>query len=297
MRQVVACEYCGSLNVDRVKCENCGAVLPFDIKPAPPKVASATPDTPDVFIVYPPEGKRLAEMGRRPPLLARLGCGLLSWGIVLLALVSGTVIGVAGFSIYDDYLALQERGIVREGRVLDKRISTSDDSDTYYLRYGYPYQGQAYEHEQIVSEGLYNSYRVGATIPVRLDPQNPGLSRIDGTQNYDDAIFAWWCGTLVSVGVPLLFFASAQAARRRRRLARNYQVVMGKVFKVQGAIDEEDKVYKITLTYRFISPQSGKVCQKTLRDIARSDLDPDRLPTVGTPVKVAYLDDKTFEVL
>jgi hypothetical protein len=116
----------------------------------------------------------------------RLGArtGPASIGCLLLFLIPFLVIGifVVGWTInsWQRYHALNQLGEAGTGEIIDKRISSGDDSDIYYLRYAYSHNGTTYSSEQSVEWNIYNSAEIGATVDIEYVPSNPQISTLAG---------------------------------------------------------------------------------------------------------------------
>jgi hypothetical protein len=77
---------------------------------------------------------------------------------------------------------LQTEGVETIARITDKRISSSDDSDTYYVYYTFTASGnderQETSRKDSVSEDFYDQVEYGGSLPVIYVRSNPTIIRI-----------------------------------------------------------------------------------------------------------------------
>ncbi|GAB4331739.1 MAG: hypothetical protein Kow00117_16630 [Phototrophicales bacterium] len=100
--------------------------------------------------------------------------------------------------------------------------------------------------------------------------------------------------TLVTVGVDAVLLAAGWWYRRRWQLAKQGQLIPGKITQVQA--EQRGRYTILTVHYQFTSPKS----YTTIEDVAatiRDDIKADTLPHIGTPITILYLNDKNYRVM
>src|SRR5262249_40626604 len=130
-----------------------------------------------------------------------------------------------------------------------------------------------------------------------LDYSNPGNSQI--------------CVPLALLGLGvicclLLGYIYIRRVLKDRHLAKNGQIIEGKLAKIEGHREkgEGSEGYRVTAWYSFAPPTGNSLSGKN--SLIRNDLvrrrgffrwEYDPLPEPGTPVAVIYLDDKHYRML
>jgi hypothetical protein len=95
-------------------------------------------------------------------------------------------VGMVGISVKEfiDYRQLREDGMVVRGRMIDRYISTSEDSTSYYLVYEFAAANdRIYRDKQSVDRDLYDDFERGGSIQIEYDADNPTLSKVAGTNS------------------------------------------------------------------------------------------------------------------
>ena len=106
--------------------------------------------------------------------------------ISLLVLLLGLLLiaggGLAQWDRIHQERWLQTEGVEAIARITDKRISSSDDSDTYYVYYTFTALGnderQEISRKDSVSEDFYDQVEYGGSLPVIYVRSNPKIIRI-----------------------------------------------------------------------------------------------------------------------
>jgi hypothetical protein len=77
-------------------------------------------------------------------------------------------------------------------------------------------------------------------------------------------------------------------------LRRDGRVLRGRIEAATGPVDSDGDL-TLTVDYAFQSPEGRRLCGTFT--CQRNDLKGEPLPVSGTPVAIAYLDDRTFRPL
>ncbi len=114
---------------------------------------------------------------------------------------------------------LESEGVAAVATVTNKRVSRSDDSDSYYVYYRFVSEGGVtVQDRQSTSRGFYRSVQVGREIPVRYWRGDPEVSEVEeGTAASLRTV--GMIGGLISLAVFLFCGRKAwRTASRARRL-------------------------------------------------------------------------------
>lgn len=282
------CEYCGTENLATETCITCGAAAPSQSEAA----NSITPQSSDIFLLHADNAAYFEGSNSRPASLSNRGCSFCLLVLMLLLLIGIAMVGGA-YIQYQEFLRLRQVGVVTDGQMIERRYSTSDDSTTYYLTYRFQAAEKTYTREQSVKKGRYNRFERGGHLEILYDPQNPHLSRIQGTNNPPTFFMLFGVGwMIVMLGV---FAGFIHGYRQNNKLCKEGFIVYGQIEQIKGQKDSDGDL-QITLEYRFISPQSGQTIRKKDKR-QRNDLKDWPLPMPETPVAIMYLNDNHFSLL
>jgi hypothetical protein len=254
--------------------------------------------------VFNPDNRPLLEAGAPPSaLVSNRNAELIgaTYMILVIGMLLSSLMTVLAILDWMDWAALRDSGTQTDATIIGRRIDNSGESTAYYVSYTYvhtPADGdpRTYRNEERVNRATYDAAEQGqqvaaiytpdeparVTIDVHLEPPWPGLVGI-----------AWSVGFFVVPAVAIIIVARRNM-QITERLRESSSSIHGEVFACTGTGDDDD--YYVRLTYRFQSPTSGKLIQKSQR-LQRDDLSDDDLPAPGTPVVVLYRDDQTFQVL
>jgi hypothetical protein len=88
-----------------------------------------------------------------------------------------------------------------------------------------------------------------------------------------------------------------KADATKANLVRNGQLLTGNILKCSSrtAGDGEEYWHSVRVDYQFVTPQQKTITAHWERD--RDDLDGSKLPAVGCPILVLYLNDTSFALL
>jgi len=281
-----------------------------------------TPVTSDSFsavpasvpMIIPQEGPVTSDdffaSGKKPFLLNRGNEGIVegrsrhiarSWSaytVPLIFLVIMFAVTLMTLPNYQLVTALESRGRSVTGAVANKRYTVSTGksrSTTYYLAYTYTVAGKSYRIEQSVSSGIYNMNNVGGQVTVSYLPENPAQARLGGDDKDDGGIISGFYGTVAGwVAFAITCIFCLNHILRNLRLATQGQLVTGRV--IGAHMSRNKNSYTLALTYAFKSPTTGKTLQRK-ESRGRNVLKLKGAPAYGIPVRVLYVDDKTYRVM
>ncbi len=202
------------------------------------------------------------------------------------------------------YQDLSERQITTTAQVTDKRISSNEDKNTYYMEYSFTYpdqngEPQQYRKEVSTSADTFHQTQIGQPITVYFVPDDPTTSQATPFTIYNTLLLtAILVGITIGVGIVLFRVRRflIRVFQFEHHLEQNGQLLLGTLLDIEGKDDES--TYAITARYRFQSPQGvtldGKYYENS-SDLNR--LANHLLPPAGTPVAVWYANDKTHKIL
>lgn len=230
-----------------------------------------------------------------PASKAMLGCVA---PFMIILVLTGIVIALLAVREWISYDALNERGVVTQGEYID--YGSSDvGSRTYNVYYTYVVEDVEHRGSQVVT-GVQNAQdRVGQTLDVLYDPEQPSLSR-PGTRASTSGRTLMTIGAVIwNIIVVAVVLTLWRVANEPVRLHKAGQLVMGEVldFAAHEHVSNEQLV-SISLRYDFQSPQTQARIEHTHKGLRRrEDLDLDAPPQPGDPVAILYANDQKFEVL
>lgn len=204
-------------------------------------------------------------------------------------------IGMMVMTLRDTYewFVIMQQGMTTTAEYIDRRISSSDDSDSYYVSYEYTVANNLYTYEQHVSEDIYNRAEVGGRVDIVYARSNPEVAAVQGTNNPPIGFILFslvWNGLIFAIIWLLIKFS-----RQQKLLEKNGRLIRGEVLQSTQTKDSDgDLILKVE--YKFQAPESYQVITKTER-AQRNDLKDTPLPERGTPVLILYNNEKHFMLL
>ncbi len=259
-------------------------------------------DTPDDLFLLNPQNRDVATGNAPCPkeYLRNLRV-YLNWSFLCLL----AFILTCGFLFLDGelykYFRLSSAGVTTPATVVDRRISTSDDSTSYYITYEFRYvqpngEPAVQRGEDDVSSGEYERLEPGMQIEVISDPNDPSVSALQLPNIFN---LVWQAPYLVSLVLPAFVFPPLTVFWiicyiKKRKLARDGQLIYGTITHFRSYTDSDDD-FVINMHYQFVTPR-GSTFQNEERRV-RNDLAGQPLPSVGTPIAIWYADDKTYRIL
>lgn len=204
-------------------------------------------------------------------------------------------VGMMLMTLRDTYewFVIMQQGMATTAQYIDRRVSSSDDSDSHYVTYQYTVGDTRYTHEQQVREDMYNRAEVGGRVEVVYARSNPQIAAVEGTNSPPIGFLLFsllWNGIIGGV-----VWFSIKFYRQQKLLEQKGQLIRGEVLNSTQSKDSDgDLILKVE--YRFQAPATYQVITKTER-AQRNDMNEQPLPERGTPVIVLYNDEKHFMLL
>ncbi|HLV36607.1 MAG TPA: DUF3592 domain-containing protein [Spirillospora sp.] len=298
---VWVCRFCGAENTGGSVCASCGAErsarqVADASRKRKPKIEVIHGSYDDVFLLQPANKAFL--LGKRRIISTFSGFGLGCGGLFMLPFLAvGIFVLVLAVIEWRNYHLLNTTGVVVQGTYTGRhQVVDDDDGDiTYYADYEYLVNDTIYTGDHSVSRELYNRVEPGMRVDIRYVPSDPAISRIEGTNGIEEALFftvfaAFW--NLISWAI---FAGMIVSFRRDRRLSRLGKLVRGELLNATSRRDS-DGDYHVTVEYSFVPPDGGDVIFKK-QSAQRNDLKNKPLPAKGSPVMVLYKDRRHFKML
>lgn len=223
---------------------------------------------------------------------SRFGIGCISAFIGVFVLFG---VGMMLMTLRDTYewFVISQQGMTTTARYIDRRVSSSDDSDSYYVTYQYAVNSSDYTREQRVTEAHYNQAEVGGRVDIVYTRSNPQIAAVEGTNSppIGFLLFSllWNAFVWIPIGLGIKFY------RQYKLLEREGKLVQGEILKVSHSLDS-DGDFILKLEYGFKVPGTYQKLSKT-ESAQRNDLKGQDLPVRGTPVVVLYNHEKHFMLL
>jgi len=198
------------------------------------------------------------------------------------------------------------------GQFISQRESR-DDSTSYYITYSFSVDGKNFTKESQVKEETYmrlsqSKYKNDEPLTVKYYSSNPEISAIDKPSIFF-VLFLLLFSLIWNGFVYGIIFFVFYKKRKIDNLSKYGKIIDGKLISCKGYLGEND--FYIKGTYNFSSPVTRQLVQGEFNNITRNDLKPEKIgfmksikgdlnenmPEPDTPVKILYVDDKTFEIL
>lgn len=221
------------------------------------------------------------------------------WEVIFSIIFTAIMIAIYGWFIVTEInernvlQQLEAEGTTTTATIISHRTS-SGKSTTYYVTYQFGVEQpnnppQTYTHEQSVSRNIYN-LGDNAPIAIRYLPNNPNVSRVQGSKRND---WVYPIMGLVFLIFPVLLFHTLNQYLRKKRLEREGQVIMGEL---QACTSRYVKGgYRVDTKYTFLSPMGDEITGKTTSIC--NHLKKQRLPLQGERVAVIYVSDRLHRML
>ncbi len=192
-------------------------------------------------------------------------------GLLLLALIVGSIVLLVGISRQDTANQLRQEGVVTEGTIVNKIkwVTTSSNpgsGTTYKTHYSVTYSFEAENRqvtEEVESRRMYNRVEKGERVNIRYLPRNPSISEIEGGEELQGKASStkFW-GYIIIIGaiVPGLIRGPTWLGWRKFHLSpkgtTQASIVDRRVKK--STSDKGVVSYTYYITYRFTTPESGR---------------------------------------
>jgi hypothetical protein len=247
---------------------------------------------PDVFLLDPRHEAFLAGTGPGP--LPEKNTRVMVGFAFVFALFGAPMLSL---TVHDarQQILLDRAGAPAIAQVLAKREDDSDDATSYLVRYRFRAPGgQPVEAERSVRRRTYRHLQPGDRLAIHYLPGEPGVSRVDEPGAGRQVL---WAGGFMAAWMAAVLGLNAWAwppFLRDRRLRRGCRILRGRVVAAGGQRDG-DGDFNLQLDYAFDSPE-GRALGGRIRAV-REDLADARPPAPGTPLAIAYADERTFRPL
>lgn len=293
------CRFCGTENTGGHYCDSCSAHRAATERavsaPRKPRTKIGADDFEDVFLLQP--GNRRFLTGERQTIVTPLNTP--GSGCALLFLLPFVLVGLfsLGMAVYEwhKYNLLNTTGVVTQGEYIERYYEDDDDGGReYYARYTYEVDGMRLDSSHRIPYEVYNRVERGARVDVLYVPSAPDISRIDGTNGNEEAIFFTIFGVLWNAITWGILIGFVYSHKRDQQLAREGQLVRGELLRTRGTWHKSN--YKLRVDYRFTPPDGDRPLQKS-QTATRNDLKQKPRPEEGTPVAVLYKDRSHFKML
>ncbi len=285
------CSFCGSEVTAQDRCPNCGAERDDKVVFDDETDATSALDA-DQFLMK-PEHQNFV-LGRSKTLSSGARFRLIFPGCFMMMFVLCGLTFLS-FVLNETYqsLLISIQGVAAEARYTDRRISSGDDSDTYYVTYEYTVGGRQFSHQQSVSRTLYDNAEIGGRVQILYARSNPSIAKVVGTNQIQWFIVGFvflWNGIVWLIVIGLI-----NQYRLEKLLEREGKMLKGKILDVSHSTDSDGDL-TLHVKYEFQSPESGKLLSKHER-AQRNDLKHNQMPLFGTPIHVLYYNDRNFMLL
>jgi len=219
-----------------------------------------------------------------------VGCLIIFFGFFLCI---GTMF--LGLSLRDTYewFMISRQGVSNSAQYVDRRISSNDDSDTYFVSFKYRHNGIEYSCEQAVDWNIYSQAEVGRRIDIVYVPSNPQLAKVAGT-NSPPTVMLLFVLVWNAVVYTIIFFALRQYFRMKF-LERNGKLLHGQIIRSTSSTDSDGDL-SLKVEYAFYVVESKNRITKT-ESAQRNDLKGNPLPAPGTLVVVLYYNEHRYMLL
>jgi Protein of unknown function (DUF3592) len=254
----------------------------------------------DVFLLNP--GNRGYLLGKSRRIGDRV---LLRELLPFIGLVPLLLLGLWGMvrfvSVVSEWSQLNRDNTPNVTGTIAERHTSTGKSTTYYVTYGFNANDQAYQREQIVSQGTYARLVEGTPVTVKYLRSDPRISALSGSDSDDTYLISLTIAMVIFIPLLALMLVAMRnmfrqigpKVERKRQLMREGKLVKGQVLSSYGT--ESRGNYRVTVRYGFRAPDSHDVIKLASRN--RNDLTEAALPKAGTTVAVVYVNAKCLELL
>ena len=206
-----------------------------------------------------------------------------------------------------DYENLQNTGTHTDAVITTHNISSYHDKHGTHYNYSISFRYQAtdsagqtqdYYGLQTVTSYTYSNYGIGSKIGIIYDSHNPQNLIIPGDSSRITTLAMFSVLALIFLIIAVLAgIHLARASLYDQKLQSAATVLAGNIVGIDGRwYSGKSAHYTVTVKYEFTDPKTEQ--RHTHRvSFIRNDLHNRPLPLVGTPVAVAYLDERRYEML
>ncbi|MBI1277296.1 MAG: hypothetical protein GC179_04125 [Anaerolineaceae bacterium] len=282
------CTFCGSEVGEALRCPNCGAERTVTGNP----VTSKSVVNPDSFILHQAHYDFVFGNSKSLNRSSFLGVGCLTIFLSIFVIVGVFMLGTALSDTYN-WFAINQSGIGNTAQLTNRRISSGDDSDTYYVSFRFNHNGKNYLREQKVNWDIYNSAEIGGRVDIVYAPSNPQGAKLTGTNSAPTWMLFF--ALIWNAIIGLIVFFVIQQYRRVKFLERHGRMLPGEILESSHSTDSDGDL-SLKVEYTFRTPDSNKRLSKVER-ATRNDLKGQRPPAPGTPVVILYYNEQRYMLL
>jgi hypothetical protein len=246
--------------------------------------------TPNLFLLDPGANRKFVT-GEA----TRIGSSRIMLLLALLFFLIGA--GAIGYVVYGELnaQALEREGTTTNAIIVDGHSTTSTRSGTsYYITYELTVNKQKYRRDVQIAESLYDQLRIGSAVSVRYLMRDPNINMLWGDDFDMTAVNSQRAiGAIVGASGLVIALICMWIDGRNRRISTG-TLLRGTV---TGAKAQNGRkgTYLVTINYTFTTPSGGIINKKAQGN--RPDLRRSGLPTIGTPIAVLYVNDRTVRLM
>lgn len=254
----------------------------------------------DIFLIYPENRQYLSglqkELAQQIKMKPREKIGMFIFAGSFL--IAGVILVIVAFYYLFLYVKINHFGAKTYGQYINSRILGDGDDTEYRITYTFEVNGKKYTKESQVSRELYTKYKnlsypQDEPLTIYYDPKNPNRSFLKPPSLF--FVFLFFVFAIIwNLFCNGIIYLLVKDRNKLKTLSKHGRIIDGKLINCSGYTDEGD--FYIKGEYNFISPSTRDMIQGKFHSL-REDLRNQKLPGIGTKVKVIYLNDKTFDVL
>jgi hypothetical protein len=209
------------------------------------------------------------------------------WGIVMILTIVGAVVFLAGSAHVTDS-GLTRNGRVTTGVIIGKIEYHKHGACQVTYRFTAP---PTYERRVDLPYQVCPTFRVGQTVAVVYDPQQPLYSNLKGAS--ENPRYPVWPFAVAFLGVAVSLPWQISKVRRERRLCAEGQVICGSL------VSKEIDLDHLTMHYRFPAPSGFTIESAADGSVKRSNWSHDWqfFPDKPDLVAVLFVNETEFYLL
>jgi hypothetical protein len=226
---------------------------------------------------------------------------LLKWQIILASLFMGLFLNIL-------YNEMEIQRYVGERKLTQAQVMNCEEGPAgsrngpvTHITYRYDAGAEAYIGEVDLGAPYCTIYPVGTWVPLSYRSSNPAESHFNREVDPPYSaphivsglfiVFLMLASTSATETEPL--HAYLRNHRVGRQIASQCTLLEGEIIGVQGSRHGND--FMVTIEYEFLTPQKKMLVGTT--SAYRRDLDSTKLPPVGLPIVVCYVNDRVHMAL
>lgn len=229
---------------------------------------------------------------------ATLRVKIYSYRYILLLAYCVIAVGLVGISygIYQytsGVSAVNGHAMSVRGWVTNRTLDEA--AQTYAVAYRYTLDGQLYTNTLEVEREMGGRYLPGAAITVWTHPSKPEISGLTAEALPTPVPVIGLLGGLLAMFGGLLAYGVLSYRGQYHRLFRTRQIVTGEIIALHERYAHTD-YYEIEIHTLFTAPNTGQPIRGTRRyrvDVSKAAM----IPTIGTPLRILYLNPRIWEIL